>query len=220
MRARVGAQAAALWILAGLGGDVAARGGDARGSCELAAGDAAYFQSALDTWGAIVEDALRLPAGELPWMILFGPSCAYHLNPDPATGLGRSLAPIGGSSLRFAGRPVTVGALPVAGTVALPSGQEIPAEGLAFAGVYREGGGEGRGAGGWSASTGASRRCRTPSTTTSCSGASRRCRGWRRRSGRRLRFVADWRRRVFPPELASPVALLEGALRPAAIGFR
>jgi hypothetical protein len=108
-------------------------------ACALSAGDAAYVQNALDAWTRVTRDLLQISDTDLPWMILYTRSCAYHLAPDAATALARETRPLD-ARLSYRGQAVPVRAVPVADAVRLPSGDSIPVAGIAFTSLYeREG---------------------------------------------------------------------------------
>ena len=108
-------------------------------TCALSASEAVFVQEALDGWGVITHELLALPDEPLPWMILYGRTCAYHLAPDEATPLGRETRPVA-TALRYAGSAVTVHALAVTDDVPLPDGQRLPVAGRAFTSLYERDG--------------------------------------------------------------------------------
>jgi hypothetical protein len=88
----------------------------------------------------ITHDLLKLPDEPLPWMVLYGRSCAYHLAPDLSTSLGREAKVLEGTGLTYRGLPVSVRALPVEDAVRLPNGAEMPVAGMAFTSTYGDDG--------------------------------------------------------------------------------
>jgi hypothetical protein len=104
-------------------------------ACALSSADAAYVQSALDGWTTIARDLLRIPAQDLPWMVLYTRDCAYHLAPDATLPLGREGRALD-VRLTYAGRPVVVRAIPSKDGVRLPDGASLPVAGVAYTSVY------------------------------------------------------------------------------------
>lgn len=96
--------------------------------------DVRWTQRVVDGWSE-VSGELRLDARPLPWIVLFGPSCAWHLNPGEALSAGQPLA----TALSFAGKPIPVRGVPHQGTVRLPNGTDIPADVMAAAFSLDEG---------------------------------------------------------------------------------
>jgi hypothetical protein len=110
-------------------------------ACALSRSDRAWLQGALADWGRVSRDFLRQPTDALPWVVLLGRDCAWHLAADTRPGappLPAGTAPAPGPAPVFAGRPVPLLAGPHAGSVPVPGGGEVPARPLAFAGTYRE----------------------------------------------------------------------------------
>lgn len=108
-------------------------------ACALSASDAAYVQNALDGWTRVTRDLLQISDAELPWMILYTRSCAYHLAADPGTAVGREVKPLD-VRLAYRGQPVLVRAAPVTDAVRLPNGDSIPVAGIAFTSLYERDG--------------------------------------------------------------------------------
>lgn len=91
--------------------------------------DARWAQRVVDGWEQVSRE-LRIDPAPLPWIVLFGSSCAWHLNPGEASlPAGEPVA----MALSFAGAPVSVRGVPHEGKVRLPNGSEIPAEIMAAA---------------------------------------------------------------------------------------
>lgn len=108
-------------------------------ACALSEDEVRWIQMALDGWERVTDDILRLEASPLPWIVLFGRSCAWHLGPDE--GLlpeGRPLH----SRFTFAGEPVLVRAIRHDSAVWLPNGSTIPVQGAAFTSLYESASGE------------------------------------------------------------------------------
>jgi len=124
----------------GAGAGAASEAREPAPECDASPETAAYIQSAVAGWELMVRDILHLPAGELPWMILFDRQCAYHLGADPESELGRALH-ASRASARYFDREVAVRTTLLGADVRLPSGASVPVDGTAFASLSERGGG-------------------------------------------------------------------------------
>lgn len=101
--------------------------------CALSEPEIRWIQAALDGWESISGDVLGLESSPLPWMVLFGRSCTWHLASDGALlPEGRSAH----STFTFAGESVLVRTVQHDSAVWLPSGSPIPVQGAAFTSLY------------------------------------------------------------------------------------
>jgi hypothetical protein len=105
--------------------------------CQLTDADTLWIQRALDAWGQVSRDFLRLDPKPLPWIVLFDDACTWHLNPQVAS-LPSGSRPVE-TSLSFAGDQFPVHAVPHGGTVRFPNGSAVPAEVMAAAFPYDDG---------------------------------------------------------------------------------
>jgi hypothetical protein len=93
--------------------------------CDIPEDEHSWTQRALDTWERASRELLHTSPTPLPWIVLVGPRCAWHLgDAEDAAFAPQELVDPGWI---FAGQPVKVGAVPHQGRVHLPDGSEIPA---------------------------------------------------------------------------------------------
>lgn len=110
-----------------------------RTDCALSEDQARWIQRALDGWERVTRDVLRVEQAPLPWIVLVGRSCAWHLAPDQALLPGATSVH---SLFTFADESVPVRALPHDSVVRLPGGSTIPVQGVAFASLYEDASGQ------------------------------------------------------------------------------
>jgi len=129
-----------LLLTPGLAAGLPLPAGSAPSPCTLAAEDRAWLQGALDAWEAARRDALRLPPGPLPWLVLFDARCVWHVGPDPSAPAPRADgAPASEARLTHAGAAVPVRGLAHGGSVPLPDGGRVPPRVVSFAATYQGG---------------------------------------------------------------------------------
>jgi hypothetical protein len=103
-------------------------------ACAIPEDEHFWTQRALDTWERVSRELLRASPEPLPWIVLVGPRCAWHLTPAPdaASFFKEALALSGGAEVlpgwTFAGNPIAVIAVPHDGRARLPNGMRVAAE--------------------------------------------------------------------------------------------
>ena len=102
--------------------------------CEFPPAEIHWLQRALDGWGQVSRDFLKLDSTPLPWIVLVDASCAWHLAPEST--IDAVTVPVT-TSLTFAGSPVPVRATTHKGTVVLPSGAPVSVGMKASTALYR-----------------------------------------------------------------------------------
>jgi len=102
-------------------------------ACEEKEPESRWIEQTIRLWENIRRDALLLPAEKLPWMILFDESCVWQINPDLAV-----LKTDAKNKIAFNPKLADVYLTGHTGKIALPSGEEIPAQLVSFASGYGE----------------------------------------------------------------------------------
>lgn len=99
--------------------------------CAMPDAERAWTQRALNGWERASRDLLRTSSTPLPWIVLVGPRCAWHLAPAAdAPSPPEETAALEGSEevllgLQFAGEAVPVRAVVHGGRVRLPDGSSM-----------------------------------------------------------------------------------------------
>ncbi len=93
-----------------------------------------WLQAALDDWERCCVEFLHIDPVPLPWILVIGTEVTWHLEAPSDQG-----SPSVNTSLNLRGQPVSVHAVPGDGAVRLPTGQEIPRAGTAFAALAEDG---------------------------------------------------------------------------------
>src|SRR5688572_27490366 len=102
--------------------------------CAIPEDERAWTQRALDAWERGSRDLLRTSPTPLPWIVLVGPRCSWHLGAaeDATSFPDEAMALEGGADAHpgwtLAGQEVKVRAVPHRGRVHLPDGGEIAAK--------------------------------------------------------------------------------------------
>jgi hypothetical protein len=115
------------------------------GPCAMPDDERAWTQRALAAWERGSRDLLRTSPTPLPWIVLVGPRCSWHLAPSAdAASFPDEAAALDGSQethpgWTFAGQAVDVRAVPHGGHVRLPDGTETAPDPTAGARLRREG---------------------------------------------------------------------------------
>ena len=120
----------ALLCIASLSGIAAAQQ-----NCEVVASEhVEWLSNSLKAWKTVRKNLLRLPAGPLPWMVLFDETCVINIRPgEPLTSANR---------YKLNGEWTAMTASRHGGQIQLPGGGAVPARLLSFAAPYDSPGGK------------------------------------------------------------------------------
>jgi len=105
----------------------------AQSVCTITSEHTDWLNSSLNAWKTVRKNSLRLPAGPLPWMVLFDETCVINIEP--------------GEHVTFANRYMLDGewtamtVSPHGGQVQIPGGGAVPARLMSFAAPYDSPGG-------------------------------------------------------------------------------
>jgi hypothetical protein len=110
-------------------------------TCTLTEAEARWIQTVLGGWEQVGTEILELQPQDLPWVVLFNKSCAWHIAPDTTILVGADPVSTG---LTYSGEAVPVRAKPHGNgnAVWLPNGSIIPVGGTAFTSIYVDVAGE------------------------------------------------------------------------------
>src|SRR5688572_20124509 len=103
-------------------------------SCALPVDQQLEMQRALTAWERGSVELLHTSPTPLPWIVLIGPRCAWHLAPAPdaASFFNEALALSGGTEIVpgwvFGGKAIAVIAVPHDGRARLPDGDRVEAD--------------------------------------------------------------------------------------------
>lgn len=96
--------------------------------CPLMPPQEAFLEQLLARWRVTLTEELKQPQRPLPWTLIVGKDCVYHLSPRRDLEGGKHLT----TGLMWSGRPLVVYAMGHVGKVTLPNGKALPRGAHAF----------------------------------------------------------------------------------------
>lgn len=108
-------------------------------NCTLGSNDKEWIEQTLQAWQTVSRDSLHLRRAALPWLILFDENCIWHVNPNLLVFSSKFGAEFNETKINYSGRALDVYGIFHDGKIALPDGNQIPAQLTSFTGTYENG---------------------------------------------------------------------------------